>query len=371
MQMDRTRVFIDARGHLGGTTPVSAASTAGGLPLVVRTLRLLARAGWPETAVLVASAEEEQRMEALLVRHGRPAGTAVVRDAGDPIPGSGPVLQACALYSLDALRRALRETAPPEPLLVVTTRADLRRVEQALFRQVKKSVEMDGVLSFYLMRSLTYPVTRVLLRTPVTPNQVTLAALALGLVAAALCGLGTERAYVAAGLLYFTGLVLDHVDGDLARIKLHCSRLGEWLDSITDDLTTFALFAGLGVGLSRSSGNQAWQLLGVVGAALGCLAHAKIYLDLHRLGRPIDSAQYPWFFGTTSETGVQATGPLGAVVSLVAHLVRRDAFSTLVSLLLVLAWPVATIAVLAMRGVMVVPVLAVHLLVTALRRHHA
>jgi phosphatidylglycerophosphate synthase len=209
------------------------------------------------------------------------------------------------------------------PIAELRSPADVAGAERQLFAALRKSVAQDGAVAFHVMRPLARLATHALVGTPVTPNQVTLAALALGLCAA---GAAVRGAWAAAGALIWLAAVIDCIDGDLARLRIEGSRRGEWLDSIADELSTFALLVALGVRLGLPA-------LGMLGALLGTATAAKLYSDLDRLNLPIDTAQYPWFFGKPSDRTPPARG-LARAVYLTSFLFQRDAYLTVVALAL-------------------------------------
>jgi phosphatidylglycerophosphate synthase len=295
-----------------------------------------------------------------LARYPVPASLVVELASGEPAAGA---LDARAIY-----RQAdLATDGAPEPIARLRRAADIAPAERALYAQIRKTVEGDGVFAHYLIRPLTRPLTRALLGTPVSPNQVTAVALACAIAAALLAAAGGARNAALAGLLYFAGNALDCVDGDLARLRLQSSRLGEWLDSMTDEIATFSLLAGLGVGLWRDGAGAGWLLVGVGGSAVGSLAVACLYVHLHRRGLPIDTAQFPWFFARPAEHRAPRTGA-GAFVYGLGYLVRRDANVTGVTALLLLGWREVATALLAAGAAVGALITATHFAVMALRR---
>ena len=282
-----------------------------GLPLLLRHARMLSRSG-TRSARFFVGAEGRPAVEAILRR--APVDLAVEVVTGPP---DGPALDGALVY-----------TASLEPAGDARTPAGRLAADRELERRIKKSVDLDGVVAYYVMRPLSRLLTRILLPTRITPNQVTLCALVCGLAAALSAARGGT---LLAGILYWLGAAIDCVDGDLARLRLQGSRLGEWLDTLADDVSTLAVVLGLGIGLAADGYGQGWQVFGIVGAGVGLLTAAKLYADLHRLGLPIDTAQYPWFFGSPGTR----PGPLGRLFYAVSFLFRRDAFVTVVSILLV------------------------------------
>ena len=102
-------------------------------------------------------------------------------------------------------------------------------------------------------------------RTPVQPNHVTTVGLAVGLGAAACYATGSARAANWGAGLYVASVVLDHVDGELARLSGRCSAIGQAYDRAADLLVRLALFAGMGVGLRHGR-------LGDLAVGLGLVA---------------------------------------------------------------------------------------------------
>jgi CDP-diacylglycerol--glycerol-3-phosphate 3-phosphatidyltransferase len=108
---------------------------------------------------------------------------------------------------------------------------------------------MLNVLRPFFTRLLT-PVGRALIRTPVTPNMITLIG-ATGMSAGALWLFPIGHLF--AGTLVCTGFVFaDMLDGVLARMKGTSGAWGAFLDSTLDRIADAAVFAGLAIWLARS-----------------------------------------------------------------------------------------------------------------------
>lgn len=120
---------------------------------------------------------------------------------------------------------------------------------------------------FPLTRHLSRRLTPVLLRLPVTPNQITAVSLVAGLAGAACFAEGGRGlAFAGAGLMIVC-YVLDNCDGDVARAKNLSSRFGHYFDSVADWLVDSAFFAGLGIGVATRLGDRLWLWLGLAAAA--------------------------------------------------------------------------------------------------------
>ncbi len=128
-----------------------------------------------------------------------------------------------------------------------------------------KSNVSDEVINVYAIRPLAGMLVRILYITPVTPNQITIAATVAGFAAAALFFTNTPTATILAGACLLLKDVLDSADGQLARAKDMASRTGRFLDSIGDFIVNLLVFAALGFAITRTSGNPGYLLLALLG----------------------------------------------------------------------------------------------------------
>ncbi len=139
----------------------------------------------------------------------------------------------------------------------------------------------DGYVDRYFNRYLSRPITLVLAQTQITPNQVTIASGCLGLLAGAMIAQGGYWDAVQGGLLLQLSVVLDDVDGELARLKSQFSEWGEMLDNTTDTLSHIAVFVGIAVAVSRNQGTAAAVVPGFV-LVIGVLVTFAIVTYLER-----------------------------------------------------------------------------------------
>ena len=145
------------------------------------------------------------------------------------------------------------------------------KAERCLYEELGSPI--DTRLDVALHRPLSRHISRLAVRFGITPNQITLASLAVGL-AAARCFWHADAPAAAAGLvLYATAVVLDHADGEVARLTLAESAAGEWLDVGADTAVHTSLVVAMGVsaGVATSTG----PALGVV-AGVGVIASAAV-----------------------------------------------------------------------------------------------
>jgi len=108
-----------------------------------------------------------------------------------------------------------------------------------------------------------------LVKTPITPNQITTVRLITG-VSAALCfAVGEDNFTTIGSGVFILSLLLDRADGILARLTAKTSMVGHKYDLIADTISNAFVFIGIGVGLRHSQlGDLAVPLGFVAGLAV-------------------------------------------------------------------------------------------------------
>ena len=117
----------------------------------------------------------------------------------------------------------------------------------------------DGAFSKAVVRPVSRRLTAIGLRRDWSPNVVTVVSLLLGLLAAGLVIGHTWWGWVlAAGVLQLS-LVVDCVDGEIARFTRSYSPLGAWLDGVSDRIKEFAVIGAVAV-VGVSDGTDLWGI---------------------------------------------------------------------------------------------------------------
>jgi phosphatidylglycerophosphate synthase len=126
----------------------------------------------------------------------------------------------------------------------------------------------DGYIDRVLYRPLARPLTRALLSTPISPNAVTLASMAIGVAGGLLVGSAGTGGVLAGVVCLVASGILDCCDGELARLRHAESRLGHVLDVAGDTLVAVALLAGIVRRLVRSGPVPGWPVLAALGVGV-------------------------------------------------------------------------------------------------------
>lgn len=137
--------------------------------------------------------------------------------------------------------------------------------------------ELDGFFTTFLVSPYSRYWARWAARRSITPNQVTIASMAVGVAAAGAYAVGTLWASVIGGALLQLAFTLDCVDGQLARYCRRFSTFGAWLDSVFDRAKEYLVYVGLVLGGIRVGDDTSVWLLAAAALSLQTFRHT---LDL-------------------------------------------------------------------------------------------
>jgi phosphatidylglycerophosphate synthase len=283
-----------------------------GLSVVERALKQLGQASATEVAVasdgsiaLPAALPPNAELRSVV---DRAAVDDLARALGAPVIGADVVRLDSA--KLEGLR--------------VVDEPSRRAAEDAVYRALFRADL--GFVARRLNKPLSVRLTRhVLVRSAITPNQITLFAAALGVLGCALMAMGGYLPVLLGLLLEHTQSVLDGCDGELARVRFQQSKLGAWLDTFVDDVLNVLITASAGIGLWRA-GAGAWALVvGIGGAAMLVLSNLIIMRDMRRQRATGDLMDMVWWFSGGQKLGAStATQGRPSIGTFLFALGRRD-----------------------------------------------
>lgn len=121
----------------------------------------------------------------------------------------------------------------------------------------------DGFFSVFVLRKFSKLITKLAVKIHITPNQVTTLSLGIGLYSAYLFARGSFWSILMGALVLQLSIIIDCVDGELARYTRRFSELGGWLDAVTDRVKEYMALLGLAYG-AWGTGKDLWLLATVV-----------------------------------------------------------------------------------------------------------
>lgn len=240
----------------------------------------------------------------------------------------------------------------------VDTPAGRKQAERVLLRSCRK--DTDGFFSRHCNRYISLAISKHLLKTPLTPNQMTvLFFVTTGISAAWLATCGSYWSFFWATVLFQLGSILDGVDGEVARLKFLNSKFGQWLDTACDNTSYLLFFVGTAIGVYRVQPNFTMRLL--IGAALFGL-FTVLGCAFYVLSRKTNSGTM-----LVISEAVQArikVSKLYAVLAKLQFIIRRDFFAVLFLFFGILGkplWVIIGLALVANIGSLVILDLSRHM----------
>ena len=119
----------------------------------------------------------------------------------------------------------------------------IRRAEDVLLDRLPKST--DGPIARHLNRPLSKRISRHLVRSSITPNQISMFCFGVSALAAGLFAMGGHLLLALGAVLAQFSSVIDGCDGEVARLKLRESSFGGWFDAVLDRYADAILLFGL------------------------------------------------------------------------------------------------------------------------------
>ena len=135
----------------------------------------------------------------------------------------------------------------------------------------------DGYISKYANRRVSEPIARALVKTKITPNQVSWAAFGIALLSFISFIFGQN---IIAGLLAQLSSIVDGIDGSLARLKGMTSTFGGFLDAVLDRYADILIVLGLTWwSLSHEAYPGIWLVGFLAIAGTGCISYTRARID--------------------------------------------------------------------------------------------
>jgi CDP-L-myo-inositol myo-inositolphosphotransferase len=133
----------------------------------------------------------------------------------------------------------------------------VKKAEDLIFSYVGKTD--TGWISRNINSKISIPTSRLLVRTPLTPNMISVMINIIGMLSGPFYALGHP---VLGALFLQIATILDRCDGEVARVKLMETKRGQWVDTICDQFTVLSFIIGVPVGYYLITKNPIIIVLG-------------------------------------------------------------------------------------------------------------
>jgi 1L-myo-inositol 1-phosphate cytidylyltransferase / CDP-L-myo-inositol myo-inositolphosphotransferase len=179
--------------------------------------------------------------------------------------------------------------------------------------------DSEGFMSRHLERKISLAVTRRLVDTRITPNEMTLISIGVGLIGALFFAGPRPGHHLLGAVLFWLHSVLDGCDGELARLKFAESRWGGSIDFWGDNIVHSAVFSAIAVNLHATTpGPNPFRL--AASAVTGTLLSAAL---VYWTTMKEASSNGPLFTSVIHAPAPGENDP-NSIAKIADHLARRD-----------------------------------------------
>jgi phosphatidylglycerophosphate synthase len=257
---------------------LAATLSSSAAPLIIAPAAILAETDWLER---LASTRIEPAAWGRIPNRIVMLAAASALDAVDELDRDGGAQDLAAVDG-----RLAERFGPPAAIsadidpMVVERPADVRAAERRLLLSLVK--DTDGFMARHVERPISLQISRRLAGTAITPNQMSLISIAVGICGGPFFLSSRPSIQTIGALLFLAHSILDGCDGELARLKFQQSRWGGVLDFWGDNVVHTVIFGCMAIGWSLSAA-AIWPLWLGAAAVLGTLGSAGfVYWRLMR-----------------------------------------------------------------------------------------
>ena len=195
----------------------------------------------------------------------------------------------------------------------------VKDAEDLIFSTVGKTA--TGWISRNINSKFSLPTSRQLIKTPLTPNMISILINVIG----SLCGVFYALGHPVVGALFMhTATILDRCDGEVARVKLMETKKGEWVDTVSDQFTVLSFLIGVPLGYYFASGKPIALILGGLNVSIFLFF---VIWSFYFLTRYTNSGSLVTYFEVDKLVEVKDTSFMRKLIKIVRPLGRRNVYS--------------------------------------------
>ena len=207
------------------------------------------------------------------------------------------------------------------------TGESVEEAERIIFSHVGKTA--TGWIARKINGRVSLPLSKLLIRTPLTPNMISVLINLIGMLCGPLYALGHP---VLGAVFMQIATVLDRCDGEVARIKLMETKKGQWVDTISDQFTVLSFLIGVPLGYYLQTGSVVPVLLGTYNLVVFALF---LGWSLYFIRKYTDSGSLVAYFEVDRHIDPGELSGLRKLLSRLRYLGRRNYYSAILVVLAV------------------------------------
>jgi phosphatidylglycerophosphate synthase len=194
-----------------------------------------------------------------------------------------------------------------------------KMAEDLLFSHVGKT--MTGWISKNINSKISLRLSRYLVRTPLSPNMISVLINIIGM----LCGPFYAIGHPVWGAVFLQiATVLDRCDGEVARIKLMETKKGQWVDTVSDQLTILSFIIGVTIGYYNITKSPLVLVFGFLNLGIFIFFLIWSFYFLHKY---TNSGSLVSYFKVDKMVGKESRTILHKLILIIRPMGRRNFYS--------------------------------------------
>lgn len=172
-------------------------------------------------------------------------------------------IESCLNQLLESPDKKELQISDCHDTFLITKRREILVAEKFLSEHIRLST--DGPVARYINKRISLPISQMLARMWISPNTVTVINIIIGVFSGVFMADGKNYWVIFFGAALFQlASIVDGCDGELAKLTFRTSKFGQYLDTISDNLTLGSLLVGITAGYWRHTHSYIAFVLGVL-----------------------------------------------------------------------------------------------------------
>lgn len=206
---------------------------------------------------------------------------------------------------------------------LIRTPEDVKAAIRWQYELVNKP--LDAPICRYFYRPLARPLTILFLRTPLTPNAISVISILMSLAGCFIAASPDPMTHVWGLVLLLGGGIVDANDGEVARLRLESSKTGAWLDAMGDDMARIALLLGMGAHVAHLQPTWPVWPITIASVAMTVTSLVLIYWYCIYVINSTNNQDYTKALQIGPGVRAEEKRSIGAwIADMAAQIVRRD-----------------------------------------------
>lgn len=208
------------------------------------------------------------------------------------------VVDATPLTMEDIMKELIGQTAPhpasskwAEPVKLITRFTPRRAATKFLTEKIRRST--PTWIARNINKRISLPASVILARLRISPNAITVVNMLIGMGAAVGAAGRTYVGLLIGAILFQLASIVDGCDGEVAKLTHRCSKFGQYIDSLSDNLALAGFMTGLMIHEYRVNNHSLMAF--VWGAALFISLFIIFGFMIRFLKKNTDSASFVTF----------------------------------------------------------------------------